>query len=117
MIDRSRKVAFLLVLLIGCSWQTTGGRPVARAGGAGRHLIMISIDGLVPDYYTDPLKLGMKTPHLSALAASGGYADGVEGVYPSVTYPSHTTLVTGVPTARHGIVHDEYVEVRAGRQV
>ncbi|MGI4830856.1 MAG: alkaline phosphatase family protein, partial [Janthinobacterium lividum] len=26
----------------------------------------------------------------------GTYADGVHGVFPTVTYPSHTTLVTGV---------------------
>jgi predicted AlkP superfamily pyrophosphatase or phosphodiesterase len=33
----------------------------------------------------------------------GTYADGVNGVGPTVTYPSHTTLITGVSPAKHGI--------------
>jgi predicted AlkP superfamily pyrophosphatase or phosphodiesterase len=35
--------------------------------------------------------------------ADGSYAEGVVGVWPTVTYPSHTTLVTGVTPAEHGI--------------
>jgi predicted AlkP superfamily pyrophosphatase or phosphodiesterase len=34
----------------------------------------------------------------------GSYAHGMVGVYPTLTYPSHTTIVTGVQPARHGIV-------------
>ncbi|MBA4353779.1 MAG: alkaline phosphatase family protein, partial [Novosphingobium sp.] len=34
----------------------------------------------------------------------GAYAAGVTGNLPTVTYPSHTTLITGVTPARHGIV-------------
>ena len=34
----------------------------------------------------------------------GAYASGVIGVVPTVTFPSHTTLVTGVSPAEHGIV-------------
>ena len=33
----------------------------------------------------------------------GAYATGVRGVIPTVTYPSHATLVTGVSPAIHGI--------------
>lgn len=33
----------------------------------------------------------------------GSYAEAVEGVYPTVTYPSHTTIVTGRLPAEHGI--------------
>ena len=33
----------------------------------------------------------------------GCYAEGVEGVYPTVTYPSHTTLVTGRLPGEHGV--------------
>jgi predicted AlkP superfamily pyrophosphatase or phosphodiesterase len=38
------------------------------------------------------------------MVARGAYARGVVGVVPTVTYPSHTTLVTGAAPARHGIV-------------
>jgi predicted AlkP superfamily pyrophosphatase or phosphodiesterase len=34
---------------------------------------------------------------------SGTYASGVVGVLPTVTYPSHTTLMTGVAPVVHGI--------------
>jgi predicted AlkP superfamily pyrophosphatase or phosphodiesterase len=45
----------------------------------------------------------LQTPNLRRLQAEGSYAEGVVGVYPSVTYPSHTTLVTGRLPAEHGI--------------
>src|SRR5829696_8822829 len=60
------------------------------------HVIIISIDGLLPEYYTEPARLGLKVPNLVQMKLGGAYADGVEGVFPSVTYPAHTTLVTGV---------------------
>ncbi|HVF88572.1 MAG TPA: ectonucleotide pyrophosphatase/phosphodiesterase [Blastocatellia bacterium] len=74
------------------------------------HVIMISVDGLVPEYYTSPAQLGLKVPTLVHLKLGGAYADGVEGVYPSVTYPAHTTLVTGVHPATHGIVQNRIFE-------
>ena len=36
----------------------------------------------------------------------GSYATGVVGVLPTLTYPSHTTLITGTAPARHGIVNN-----------
>lgn len=65
-------------------------------------VVMISVDGLMPSAYTDPA-LAEYTPNLRALKAQGTWADGVIGVLPSVTYPAHTTLITGVEPARHGI--------------
>ena len=61
-------------------------------------VVMISIDGLMPSSYTQPGP--SKIPVIRQLVADGAYADGVEGVLPTVTYPSHTTLITGV-TAIH----------------
>src|SRR5687767_12942107 len=74
------------------------------------HVIMISIDGLVPDYYTEPARLGLKVPNLVKLKLGGAFAIGVEGIYPSVTYPAHTTLVTGVRPAVHGIIQNRIFE-------
>jgi predicted AlkP superfamily pyrophosphatase or phosphodiesterase len=64
--------------------------------------LMISIDGLRPDYLVAADRHGVKIPALRRFVQEGTYAR-VEGVIPSVTYPSHTTLVTGVAPARHGI--------------
>src|SRR5262249_47728672 len=40
----------------------------------------------------------------------GAYAEGVEGVYPTITYPAHTTLVTGVRPGLHGIIQNRIFE-------
>lgn len=67
-------------------------------------LLLISIDGLMPGYVTEAGSYGLQLPHLRRYVREGAYARGVVGVNPTVTYPSHTTLVTGVAPARHGIV-------------
>jgi hypothetical protein len=66
-------------------------------------VVLISLDGLRPDDVTQAEARGIKVPHLRALMAQGAYADGVVGVLPTLTYPSHTTLVTGVSPAEHGV--------------
>ena len=67
-------------------------------------LVVISVDGLRPDYITAADAHGAKVPHLRKFLREGSYAQGVTGVIPTVTYPSHTTLVTGVWPAKHGIL-------------
>ena len=72
-----------------------------------RHsVLMISIDGLRPDYVTHAGEHQLKIPTLRRFLTEGAYADGVVGVFPTVTYPSHTTLVTGVWPAEHGILNN-----------
>ena len=71
---------------------------------AGPPLLIVSIDGLRPDYVLEADKHGLKLPHLRALVQSGAYATGVQGVLPTATYPSHTTIMTGVAPAAHGII-------------
>ena len=66
-------------------------------------VLLISVDGLKPEYVLEADAHGLKTPYLRGLLATGAYATGVTGVWPTVTYPSHTTLVTGVTPAEHGI--------------
>jgi predicted AlkP superfamily pyrophosphatase or phosphodiesterase len=66
-------------------------------------LVIVSVDGLRPDYVTAADRHGAKVPTLRRLVGEGAFADGVEGVIPTVTYPSHTTLLTGVWPAKHGI--------------
>lgn len=80
------------------------------------HVIMISVDGLMPEYYTAPAPLGLQVPTLTRMKLDGAYAEGVEGVYPSVTYPAHTTLVTGVRPARHGVVQNRIFEAPTAPQ-
>lgn len=76
----------------------------AQAAAGPRALLLVSIDGLRPDYVLEADRHGLKIPHLAALAREGAHATGVRGVLPTATYPSHTSIVTGVAPARHGIV-------------
>jgi predicted AlkP superfamily pyrophosphatase or phosphodiesterase len=43
-------------------------------------------------------------PNLKRFVAEGSYASGVKGVLPTVTYPSHATLLTGASPAKNGII-------------
>ena len=76
---------------------------LAPAWACGRALLLISIDGLRPDCVLQADAHGLKIPHLRGILREGAHASGVRGVLPTVTYPSHTTIVTGVWPVKHGI--------------
>lgn len=75
--------------------------PFAALPAAAAPVLMIAIDGLRPQEWqrTDN---GQPLPNLRGLARAGVSA-AVTGVLPTVTYPSHTTLITGAAPRRHGI--------------
>lgn len=72
-----------------------------------QHVILISIDGLRPEFYKDP---SWNMVNLRQAMAEGAYSNGVDGVFPTVTYPSHTTMITGVKPGKHGINSNTPVE-------
>lgn len=81
----------------------------AFAAGPPAHaapVLMISVDGLKPEYVLDADAHGLKIPFLRSLIETGAHARGVIGVWPTNTYPSHTTLLTGVAPAQHGIYNN-----------
>lgn len=49
-------------------------------------------------------------PHFAEIFKDGAVINHVEPSYPSMTYPGHTTILTGVNPARHGIYHNEHIE-------
>lgn len=69
---------------------------------SGHHVLVISIDGMPSSYYMQP-PAGLLIPNIRRLMSEGSFAEAVEGVYPTVTYPSHTTIATGRMPAEHGI--------------
>lgn len=73
-------------------------------------LLLVSLDGVHPD----DLARG-DTPHLQRLAATGVQAEGMIPSYPTLTFPNHYTLVTGLRPDRHGIVHNTMVDPELGR--
>ena len=69
-----------------------------------RPLVVISVDGLDHRYLRDADKLGLKIPTLRKLMREGEFSGGLIGVVPTVTWPSHTTVITGVAPREHGIL-------------
>lgn len=68
-----------------------------------KHVVLISIDGFRPDFYLDK---SWPAPNLQSMMKNGAHAKGVRGIFPSVTYPSHTTLITGAFPVHHGITYN-----------
>jgi ectonucleotide pyrophosphatase/phosphodiesterase family member 5 len=75
-------------------------------------LILISIDGFKPEYLTRGL-----TPVLNKLAQDGSIADGLIPPFPSLTFPSHFSQVTGLVPDHHGIVNNLMFDAEIPDQV
>ncbi len=73
--------------------------------------IVVSIDGFAAFYWRDP---AVRIPTLRALAARGALAEGVEPVFPSTTWPTHVSLVTGVRPDVHGVVGNHVLNRATG---
>jgi predicted AlkP superfamily pyrophosphatase or phosphodiesterase len=71
---------------------------------AGPMVLLISVDGMKPEAILEAQNHGLKVPNLRAFMSDGAYATRVRGVLPTLTYPSHTTLLTGASPAKHGII-------------
>jgi len=74
--------------------------PIAANAQAVKHVILISIDGLRPEMY---LNQSWTSPNLRKLMQQGSYANHMKSVFPSFTYPSHTSMVTGAYPATHQV--------------
>jgi len=68
-----------------------------------RTLILVSLDGFRWDYLD---KFKSQTPHLNQLASEGVRMERLIPVFPSLTFPNHYTIVTGLYPEHHGIVNN-----------
>ncbi|MGH9343233.1 MAG: alkaline phosphatase family protein [Terriglobia bacterium] len=91
-----------LLCLIAVAFWFTQHATAAQHTRSARHVLVISVDGMRPDSYLRP-PTGAQLPNLLRMKSEGSFAEAVEGVYPTLTYPSHTTIVTGCLPAQHGI--------------
>lgn len=76
-----------------------------------KHLLVVSFDALGELDTKNHLDL---MPNLKALIDSGTHVEKVFGIYPTLTYPSHTTIVTGDYPSRHGIVNNTLTQLSRG---
>jgi predicted AlkP superfamily pyrophosphatase or phosphodiesterase len=96
---RNWLVCLCLILLAGCAG--TGNSPSVAARD--RILILVSLDGFRWDYLQ---KFKAETPNLNRLAVEGVHAQRLIPAFPSLTFPNHHTIVTGLWPAHHGIVNN-----------
>ncbi len=97
----------LVCLLSACASTAQRGVRVAKP----EPVILISIDGFRADYLDRAL-----TPTLSALAANGARAQWLRPSFPTLTFPNHYTLVTGLHPDRNGIVSNIMEDARIPSQ-
>ena len=74
---------------------------------ANRHMVIISLDSLG---FRDLREHQYELPTLKKLIHTGAWAKSVTGIYPTLTYPSHTTIITGQYPSAHGIVNNTKIQ-------
>lgn len=73
------------------------------AADANRHVIVVSLDGFPAYALRDP---SLPCPVLRRLMAEGASAEAMIPINPTVTWPNHTAMVTGVDAAAHGVIYN-----------
>lgn len=98
-----QKIALLMVLAVMALLLTLRFAPAQDSRGTDKDLkptvILVSIDGFHPAYLDR-----YPVPTLSMLARQGVRARWMTPVYPSLTFPNHYSIATGLYPDRHGIV-------------
>ncbi|MFI5250115.1 MAG: ectonucleotide pyrophosphatase/phosphodiesterase [Gemmatimonadales bacterium] len=85
--------------------------PNAAAQRTKPYVVLVSLDGFRYDYAQ---RYG--ATHLLAIAARGATApDGMVPSYPTVTFPNHWTLATGLYPEHHGIVGNSFYDPARGQ--
>jgi predicted AlkP superfamily pyrophosphatase or phosphodiesterase len=92
------------LLLAACASQ------VPMAETSARSVLLVSLDGFRPGD-VDPVA----TPTLARLAREGVHAEWMNPSYPSLTFPNHFSIVTGLRPDRHGMVHNTMADATLGR--
>src|ERR1700756_2738112 len=127
---RGRRLGFILVLSLAL---VTAGRPApaqdfnpalplihvdngpnSEAAQKAHYLVLVSLDGFRWDYANRD-----GASHLLAMGRKGVWApEGMLPSYPSLTFPNHFTIVTGLYPEHHGLVansfYDETKQARYG---
>jgi len=98
---RISSARILLVLVAGLLLAAPAPQAQPRRTGSANHVVVISLDGFGGWALDDPY---LPVATLRRLAAAGAVAKAMRPVDPTVTWANHTSMVTGVPPARHGVI-------------
>jgi predicted AlkP superfamily pyrophosphatase or phosphodiesterase len=67
------------------------------------YVVLISFDGFKPEYLQR-----IELPNFQRVMRSGVRSEGMIPVFPSLTFPNHVSIVTGMYADRHGIVSNTF---------
>lgn len=96
----ARYIGWTVSLL--CAFSIWAAAPSPRPPAA-THVLLISIDGLGADWYPAIRADTERYPTLNRMLREGSHAERMVGVFPTLTYPSHASIVTGAWPAQHGV--------------
>lgn len=103
----------MALLLAGCASRPPVPGPGADTTARSAPIILlVSIDGMPASM----LGTGV-LPTLDRVAAEGVRAEWMNASYPTLTFPNHYTLVTGLRPDHHGVIHNNMLDERLGRFV
>ena len=98
------------VCSVAVAWSTAFAQPSAQRKPI---VVVISLDAFGASLLHDPL---LPVPTLHALMKSGTYAAAMRPVNPTVTWPNHTSMVTGVAPDKHGLIaNGQITDIRNGK--
>src|SRR5690348_633642 len=95
---KSRLLAPLLVVAISLIWTIVHGQSEET-------VLLVSFDGFRNDYVAK-----YNLPNFKAFAASGTVAEGIVPCYPSLTFPNHYSIATGMFPGNHGLVDNNFYD-------
>lgn len=108
-------VRFPLFLFCICFFNLlTAHARLSAAEGADSIVVLLSVDGLANFYLDDPKA---DIPVLRQLMKDGVRAASMKPSMPTVTWPNHTTLVTGVHPGTHGVLGNTVLDRTTGEHV
>jgi predicted AlkP superfamily pyrophosphatase or phosphodiesterase len=76
-------------------------RASTPCGGGRGYVVMLSLDGFRPDYFSF-------APNLTRMAAAGARAESMISVFPSKTFPNHYSMATGLYVEHHGVAGNRF---------
>jgi predicted AlkP superfamily pyrophosphatase or phosphodiesterase len=103
----------VVALWVACAGACVAQKPVPKDAARKPMVVVISLDAFGAELLKDPL---LPVPTLHALMQSGAWAKSMQPVNPTVTWPNHTSMVTGVVPAKHGLIaNGQILDQRTGK--
>lgn len=79
----------------------------------GQRMLVISLDAVG----SRDLEYMRSLPNFKKIWEKSAYCDHVRSVYPSITYPAHCSIVTGMKPSRHGVINNIRIQPeRSGKE-